>query len=295
MDTKNYETLIRVLEYGSLTKAAESLGCTQSSISHIINNIESEFGFPILKRNRSGIKLTPDGEKIMPAIRALLLSKEQLFQTVSSIKGLNVGSVRIGTISSVAVHWLPGIIKEFESKFPDIELKLLNGDYYDVEQWISDGSIDIGFLALPTTVNCNCTPLIEDRLLAVLPEKHRLASMDTVPLVELKNEDFIGLLSASDQDARRALESVGIKPNVKYKTKDDYAIISMVSVGLGISIMPELLLQGHQNDVVTRPLFPAVQRVIGLAIPNNSELSPAVKVFTDHVKNWVRQNYGLRN
>ena len=72
---------------------------------------------------------------------------------------------------------------------------------------------------------------MEDRLLAVLPIGHRLADLEQVPLVDLKDETFISLLAASDQDVRRVLESVGIRPKVKYKTKDDYAIISMVENG----------------------------------------------------------------
>ena len=290
MDIKKYETLVRVIEQGSITRASDTLGCTQSSVSQTINNLETEFGFPILIRSRTGIRLTPEGEKILPAIRGILSSSEQLNQIVSSIRGLDTGIVRIGTFSSVGVHWLPGMIKEFAEIYPDIELNLMSGDYYDVEQWLKDGSIDLGFIALPSAVNCRTFPLMEDRLLAVLPVGHRLAELDQVPLVELRDETFISLLAASDQDVRRVLESVGIRPKVKYKTKDDYAIISMVENGLGISIMPELLLQGHHSNVVTRPTFPGVQRVIALAVPDSSEFSPAVQAFALHVRKWVSRN-----
>ena len=290
MDIKKYETLVRVIEQGSITRASDTLGCTQSSVSQTNNNLETEFGFPILIRSRTGIRLTPEGEKILPAIRGILSSSEQLNQIVSSIRGLDTGIVRIGTFSSVGVHWLPGMIKEFAEIYPDIELNLMSGDYYDVEQWLKDGSIDLGFIALPSAVNCRTFPLMEDRLLAVLPVGHRLAELDQVPLVELRDETFISLLAASDQDVRRVLESVGIRPKVKYKTKDDYAIISMVENGLGISIMPELLLQGHHSNVVTRPTFPGVQRVIALAVPDSSEFSPAVQAFALHVRKWVSRN-----
>lgn len=290
MDIKKYETLLRVIEQGSITRASDTLGCTQSSVSQTINNLETEFGFPVLIRSRTGIRLTPEGEKILPAIRGILSSSEQLNQIVSSIRGLDTGIVRIGTFSSVGVHWLPSMIKEFAEMYPDIELNLMSGDYYDVEQWMKDGSIDLGFIALPSSLNCRTFPLMEDRLLAVLPVGHRLADLDQIPLVELRDETFISLLAASDQDVRRVLESVGIRPKVKYKTKDDYAIISMVENGLGISIMPELLLQGHHSNVVTRPTFPGVQRVIALAVPDSAEFSPAVQAFALHVRKWVSRN-----
>ena len=57
--------------------------------------------------------------------------------------------MRIGTFTSVGVHWLPGIIAAFQAEYPNVELKLMSGDYHDVEQWLSDGSADLGFVPLP--------------------------------------------------------------------------------------------------------------------------------------------------
>ena len=85
-----------------------------------------------MTRSRAGVKLTPDGERIMPPLRAILNYSEQLRQTVSAVRGLDSGTVRIGAFTSVAVHWLPGVIKEFRRDFPNVDIKLLNGDYYDV-------------------------------------------------------------------------------------------------------------------------------------------------------------------
>ena len=107
-----------------------------------------------------------------------------------------------------------------------------------------DGSVDIGFVNLPSPLDCECIPLMEDRLMAILPKDSRFASYPKFPLVECETEPFISLLKSSDHDARRALEAAGVTPNVRFYTKDDYAVIAMVEQGLGISIMPELLLKG---------------------------------------------------
>ena len=85
MSISKYETLAKVVELGSLTKAAEALGCTQSAVSHTINNLESEFGFAVISRSRAGVRLTPEGERIMPSVRGMLNYEEQLKQTVSAI------------------------------------------------------------------------------------------------------------------------------------------------------------------------------------------------------------------
>ena len=287
MSISKYETLAKVCELGSLTKAAEALGCTQSAVSHTINSLEEQFGFAILTRSRAGVHLADDGERIMPSVRGMLNYYEQLNQTVSAIRGLDFGTVRIGAFTSVAVHWLPGVIKEFQRDYPNVDIKLLNGDYHDVEKWITDGSVDLGFVNLPAKLGCECIALMEDRLLAILPPDHKFASYPKFPLVECETEAFITLLETSNHDANKALSAAGIKPNIKFSTKDDYAIIAMVEQGLGISIMPELLLRGRHDNVVIKELVPPSKRTIGLAIGETSSQSPATRKFADYIIKWV--------
>ena len=290
MNIGKYETLMAVVEYGSLTRAAQSLGCTQSAVSHSIESLEQELGFALLKRGRAGVRLTGEGERLIPAVRNLLNSAEQLAQTAASIRGLESGTVRIGSFTSVAVHWLPPVLKEFQKDYPRVEFKLLNGDYHDVEQWLMEGSIDIGFVNVPCTVDCECIPLMEDRLLAILPRHSRFESYPRFPLVECETEPFISLLESSDHDARRALEAAGVKPNVRFYTKDDYAIIAMVEQGLGISIMPELLLKGRHDDIQMLPLVPEAKRTIGIAIAAGEKAGPATRRFADYVVRYVTEN-----
>ena len=90
MDTKKYEVFEKTVELSSLTKAAEELGLTQSGVSHIIAALEEEFGFPLLTRSRTGARLTPEGEKIMPFLRDILRSQEQLDQTAAELLYLGV-------------------------------------------------------------------------------------------------------------------------------------------------------------------------------------------------------------
>ena len=128
MNLEKYRTLMTVLDCGSLSRAAEELGKTQSAVSHSIDSLERELGFVLLKRSRAGLRLTGEGERLLPAVRSLLAAAEQLGQTVSSIRGLESGTVRIGAFTSVAVHWLPPILKEFQHDFPKVDFRLLNGD-----------------------------------------------------------------------------------------------------------------------------------------------------------------------
>ena len=259
----------------------------------MIASLEEELGFRLLKRARSGLKLTDEGERLLGAIRSLLSAEERLEQTAASIRGLDLGTVRIGAFTSVAVHWLPPVLKEFQRDYPRVEFRLFNGDYHDVNEWLADGSIDIGFVALPCELKCETIPLMEDRLLAILPRDSRYASYPRFPLVECEREPFISLLQSSDHDARRALEAAGVKPNVRFYTKDDYAIIAMVEQGLGMSIMPELLLKGRHDDVLTLPLVPEAKRTIGLAVAAGEHAGPATRRFCDYVVRYVTDSVRL--
>lgn len=288
MSLSKYEILARVVEQKSLTRAAEALGCTQSAISHAISGLEAELGFAVVTRSRAGVRLTDEGARIMPAVRGILNYEEHLRQTAAAIRGLDSGTVRIGAFTSVAVHWLPSVIKEFQRDFPAVDIKLLNGDYHDVEQWLLDGSVDLGFVNVPNSLGCECIPLMEDRLLAILPTDHKFASYPKFPLVECETEAFITLLEASNHDANRALSAAGIKPNIKFSTKDDYAIIAMVEQGLGISIMPELLLKGRHDNIKILELVPPSKRTIGVAISETSKHSPATRRFADYVVRYVK-------
>ena len=283
MSLAKYKIFISVVETGSLTKAAQTLGCTQSAVSHSIDSLENELGFALLKRGRGGMRLTSEAEQLMPALRNLLNSAEQLDQTASSIRGLDSGTVRIGAFTSVAVHWLPPILKEFQQDYPRVEFKLLNGDYHDVEQWLSGGSVDIGFVNMPCRLECETIALMEDRLLAILPLNSRFASYPRFPLVECETEPFISLLESSDHDARRALEAAGVKPNVRFYTKDDYAILAMVEQGLGMTITHSLIANNPRYNVVCKRFDRGQYRDIAIATAKNARLAGTTKLFVEHV------------
>jgi len=292
MTASKYAIFAKAVELGSFTNAAKALGCTQSGVSHAINALEDELGLKLILRSRAGLRLTADGERILPAVKAVLAASKELEGTVAAIRGLELGCVRIGAFTSVAVHWLPGMIKSFEQLHPQIEFELLNGDYHDITQWFQDGSIDLGFVPLPSDISgCEFVPLMNDKLLAVLPQAHPLASLEKFPVSAIEGEDFISLRESSDHDARKVLKQAGVRPNIKFTTKDDYAIIAMVEQGLGMSIMPELLLKGRTENVRVMELETGMSRTIGLAIADTSKQSPCVESFAAHIKHWISRRY----
>jgi DNA-binding transcriptional LysR family regulator len=277
-----------VVELGSLTKAAEVMGFTQSGVSHMINSLEDEFGFSLLIRNRSGAKLTTNGEEILKTMREILKWNEHLEQQVASIHGIELGTIHIGTFTSVGVHWLPGIIQDFQRDYPHIEIRLVEGDYREIEDWIAEGKIDCGFLSLPTSDIFDAIPLHQDPMLVLLPMEHPLSSEDSITLSQIENEPFIMPSQGSDYDVNRMLEKARIKPAIKYTLGDDYAIMAMVEKGLGISILPELVLRGQQRNIRLIELKEKSFRSLGIAVNSMREISPATKRFLNYVKSYPK-------
>ncbi|WP_342440084.1 LysR family transcriptional regulator [Paenibacillus sp. FSL L8-0436] len=288
MSITKYEVFLKVVELGSLTKAAEVLGFTQSGISHTISSLEMEFDFSLLVRNRSGVKLTVNGEQVVQPIREILKWNEQLKQQVADIHGLETGTITIGTFTSVSVHWLPGMIKEFRKEYPYIEFKLMEGGYLEIEQWIEAGVVDCGFISLPTRDKFEVFPLKQDRMLAILYQDHPLSKAPYMPLAQMAYEDFIIQKAGSDYDARRVFERAGIQPNIKFTAGDDYAIIAMVENGLGISVLPEMVISRQNHNVAMLELEERSFRSLGIAVHSMKYASPATRRFLKHVQVWLK-------
>ena len=289
MSIKQYEVFAKTVELGSLTRAAEALDSTQSRISHVLSAMEEEYGFCLMQRSRSGVTLTEAGAMLLPKMEAILRQHRELEALIADIRNANAGTVRLGTFTSVAVHWLPGMIQAFQSAHPQVELKMFSGDYADVEQWLGDGTVDLAFVSLPAPENTRAIPLVEDELLAILPKGHPLANQPRIDAAKLGREPFISLPKRSDHDIHRALDKAGITPNIRFTTKDDYAVIAMVEQGLGISIVPELLVRGRGQRVELRPLEPRSTRTIALALPQGNA-SPAVEAFAEAAVTWLKEN-----
>lgn len=134
MNIQKYLAFVKTVEYGSFTKAAEVLHYSQSGISRMINDLEKEWKIVLLERGKAGVKLTSDGMKLLPHAKELCAEYEKLQMEVDDLNGLRSGLIRIGTFSSVATHWLPKIIKEFQKTYPNIDYELLLGDYTEIEE-----------------------------------------------------------------------------------------------------------------------------------------------------------------
>ncbi len=284
MNLQKYLSFVKTVEYGSFTKAAEILNYTQSGISRMIADLEKEWGITLLERSKYGVKPTSDGMKLLPYAQSLCADLDKLKMQVDEINGLQSGLIRIGTFSSVATHWLPNIIKAFQKDYPNIDYELLLGDYTEIEEWIHTGRVDCGFLRLPTHPDFETVFLEQDKLMAIIPENHPLKDCDKFPVTALCNEPFMLLEKGAKAEISEIFERNNLSPDVKFTTWDDYAVMSMVESGLGIAILPELILKRAPYRIIAKELDVPAYRNIGLALRDKKTASLAVKRFIDYLQ-----------
>lgn len=269
---QKYLAFVKTVECGSFTKAAEALSYSQSGVSRMIADLEREWQVALLERGRGGVRLTSEGEHLLPYVRRVCEGHRALWMQVDDLHGLKSGLIRIGTFSSVATHWLPNVIRAFQKDYPGIEYELLLGDFTEIEEWLLEGRVDCGFLCRPVRGGLQPTPLARDRLLAVLPEGHPLAEGEVVPLAKLCEEPFLLLEKERNVVVSGLLERHGLAPHARFTTWDDYAIMSMVECGLGVSILPELILKRTPYRIAVRRLDVPAYRDIALVVRDRGQV-----------------------
>ena len=290
-DTKKLEVLINAVDLGSITKAAKVMGFTQSGITKMIGSLEKEFGFPLLKRSRSGVVPSAEGERILPTIRAMLVHTDKLEKEISLIRQKKNSSIRVCAYTSMLMHWLPFIIKKFHEKLPDVAIEMssctLEGAYEKGES----GEIDLAFASRQEYQGFEFVHLRDDPLLAIVPNSPEFTGLKVFPIKNYDNKDFIMPYYGFDKDIVRFFEHENVKPNIEPAYVDDPTVVFMVEHGMGISMLSELVMHGNKNDVISLPLLPAAHRELVICLKSLKNASPAVKVFVSSAVEAIDEIY----
>lgn len=276
-----YIALQKIVEMGSFTKAAEALGYTQSAMSQMISSLEKELSIKLINRSRTGSRLTLEGAELYPSIEQMLVRYFAVQEKAREIRGLETGVVRMGTLASISAHWLPGLLREFQTQYSGVKFVIHQGDYHSILDWIRTGTIDFGFINPKAASGIETMVLKEGAMLAILPEHHPLAERTSIPLELLAKEPFILLEEGHYYEPLEAFHSIGITPNIKYTIHDDYAIMTMVEAGLGVSILAELILRRTNYRLALRPVEPSVSRMIAIGYKDKDCLPMASKHFIE--------------
>ena len=287
MNIKKYEAFVRAVELGSLSKASEELGYTQSGISHMMQSLEDEVGFPLMVRTSAGILPNTEGEMLLPIIRQLLSTNESLEQYIAKIKGADTGRIRIAAFPSVATYWLPHIVRDFLRDYPDVEIQIMEGNAESIENMMLSRKADLCLFTGGQKMPFEWFPLWRDQLLALVPPGHPLTEQDIVPVESLRMEQIVMPAAGYEYAVDHILSQLK-QPRIRLSTSSDFAMISLVAEGLGVAIMPELILRNYRNDAVAIPLDPPQYRTLGMGVSQVKTASPVTRNFMKYVQDYVK-------
>lgn len=290
MESKKLEALLMAVDLGSFTKAAEVLGYTQSGLTHMMNSLEKEVGFTLLERGRNGVRLTEEGERIAPAVREFLQANARLDSVIEQVASSRTEIIRVSAYASIAMHWLPGIIQRFREECPDVDVDIRMADHVDVPyELLAQGKMDAILVSPQDEGQYEWVHLADDPMFAVLPRDFDTQGMTAFPLAAFEARDFIMPSQGFDKDIMRIFNRIGVKPHILPTWVDDPTVISMVSHGLGVSMMTELTVRGRTDGVKLLPVEPASSRELGLAVRSLDAASDGLRHFIDCTKRVVAE------
>lgn len=287
MESSKFFALLKAVEYGSLTKAADELGYTQAGLTHMMNRLEKEIGITLLQRTKAGVSLTADGEELLPLIQNFTEQGLELEKAIKSVKESNDAIIRIASYASVTNHWLPVVISKFQKDFPKVRFELHVGNLDEICRLVSNSEIDLGFTSKQDILHGDWIHLQNDRLYAVLPPDCNVDG-ETVPVSIFNNKPFFMPTYGFDYDIMNTLRQNNVNPLINRTALDDATIVSMVSHGLGYSIMPELVLKGMSGSFIAKPIEPYSFRELGILIKSKNTLSPTAHKFINYCKQVIK-------
>ncbi|GHO46748.1 LysR family transcriptional regulator [Ktedonospora formicarum] len=293
MNLSQLQSFIALAETGSFTEAAYAIDLTQSAVSHALSALEKELGVTLIERNRKGVvALTATGQRIIPHARALLASASAIEQEARVERGLAMGKLRLGSmLSIISPNLLASVMTRFQQRYPDMEVVLFEGAMHEVGDWIEKSVIDVGFVLLPPEEGREHTLIMSDELCVLVPEKHRFSKQDFVTGSDLREE---GLIIEKSQCALQLMKMAGTDlgrhlPHVRYQASDSATILAMVREGLGVTLMPRMMLPERLDGMSALSLDPPQYLQIGLSVRSRKTISPGANLFIQTALDWMRE------
>lgn len=285
---KMVRVFLTSIDNGSFTKAGEILGYTQSNLTQMMKAFEDELGIPLLIKTKKGVEPTSEAQLLIPAMRAMIAQEERFLQEADEIRGIRRGSIRIGSYVSTSATWLPQVIGYYQSAYPEVEFNIVESGQEEMLRGLLTGELDLALMSAPENNEVDFIHVLDDPMVVVFPPDHPLADYDYVPLQKLQDYPLIMTYREYDTDANRVLLDAGLDASVRYRSKDDFAVLSLVQHGLGISILPELTLERFPGRYDYRMLDPESYRSLGIGIRSIKEAGPLTRSVINYIKDNVK-------
>jgi DNA-binding transcriptional LysR family regulator len=286
-DPTRLAALVAVAEAGSITRAAARLGYTAPALSQQLAKLEREAGAALLVRHHRGARLTAAGELLATRARRVLDEMEQARHELARLAGLSGGRLRVGTFTTVGIHLLPPVLSAFRRAHPDVELAVAEYEPPAGVLAVAAGDVDLALThayepgePAPLPAGVVLDPLLVEELVLVTAPGHALAGgSGRLPVAELAGQPLIS--SAPSHPSRKgvegALAQAGASPAVVCESPGYALVCALVSAGLGVAVVPEMVAAMAATPLGVRQLESAAfRRTISVA-HRGEESGPAAE------------------
>ncbi|MFB7272289.1 LysR family transcriptional regulator [Streptomyces sp. NPDC056244] len=289
IEARHLRVLRTVAATGSFSAAARELGCTQPAVSQQMKALESSAGTPLIVRTGRETRLTEAGEVLVRHATGILAGLTAAEEEMAAIAGLRAGRVRLVSFPSGSSTLVPAALAALRAAHPGTRVSLVEAEPPASAALLRDGDCDVALAfryggSAGEWDDLVVRPLLVDRLVAVVPQGHRLADAGTVRLGELADEPWIAGCPRCRGQLVDACEESGFTPRIDFATDDYPAVIGLVAAGLGVAVLPELALESvRPKGVRTLAVEPSVRReIVALTLPDLASV-PAVAATLDQL------------
>ncbi|MBV8884141.1 MAG: LysR family transcriptional regulator [Chroococcidiopsidaceae cyanobacterium CP_BM_RX_35] len=229
---------VAIVETGSFTKAAERLFVSQPSLSAGIKKLEQELGVILFERGGRRAVLTSAGKFFLEKA-TIILNEYQA--TLRELKGFHTQpTLRLGTLRTIRIDSLAGLIGTFQTQYPNVLIELLDGTPAELQDWLEQGEIDLSMTVLSSEGTKNSLALFHQRRSLAVSVKHPFAQRGTVQLMDLNGQPYIDRMHCELWgETRELFDSRAFVPRIVYRADREEWVLSLIAAGLGVAIMPE--------------------------------------------------------
>lgn len=288
MEARRLRYFIAVAEHLNFSRAAEALHISQPPLSQQIHKLEKAVGIQLLDRSRHHVKLTVGGRVYLDWARKIVgdIERAQLFAQRAH-RG-QTGRLVVGFMHSAPLDLLPRLLRHFSLSFPEVQLELQEMPKLEQLTALREGRIDVALLRPPIIDDAlGSLTISRERLLIALPKHHAFARRQTLKLSMLSKQPFIGYsatLTVLNGVILQACRQAGFTPHVVQESIQLHTIITLVSAGIGVAIVPASAKKLQLDDVVYRELQDVKIRTEIVLAWHLNYLSPVTLKFIDLAK-----------
>ncbi|MER7165073.1 LysR substrate-binding domain-containing protein [Micromonospora sp. NPDC000207] len=271
MQLHQLKSFVTVAEVRHFTQAADLVGITQPSLSKQIHALENTLGAPLFERVRGNITLTVAGEVLLPLARRILADVDTATREVQELVGLRRGWVRIGATPSLATSLAPPVLRRFHDAYPAVELRVEEGGSQDLVRGLLRGALDLALIVLPahgTDPGLRTEPILRESLVvASLDELPAARPTGRLRITDLRDQPLVMFREGYDlRDVTlQACREAGFEPSFTVDGGEMDAVLSFVEAGLGVALVPGIVVARRPGIRVTPLAPPGVTRTVALA------------------------------